>query len=107
MGCNMPRHSGPILPFNCNSRSRSGGHRSRASKAGEKYSHLEDSQYFVPIAIETLGAGSSWVHWGGSCVMTLGLVYSIFLVGVFVIIIVAFFFLSSVCSIYSSGFYFY
>ena len=111
-----------------------------------KYSHLEDSHYFVPIAIETLGAmghkarsflkelaqrihlatednqayhhysasfsgspegkrgGSSWVHWGGSCVMTLGLVA--FFVVVFVIIIVEFFFLSRVCSVYSSSFYF-
>ena len=38
VGCNMPRHSGPILPFNCNSRSRSGGQGSRASKAGEVFS---------------------------------------------------------------------
>ena len=38
--------------------------------------------------------------------MTLGLVYSIFVV-VFVIIIVEFLFLSSVCSVYSSSLYFY
>ena len=38
--------------------------------------------------------------------MTLGLVYSIFVV-VFVIIIVEVFFLSGVCSVYSSSFYFY
>ena len=63
---------------------------------------------YLSIATAEAGAkrgGSSWVHWGGSCVMTLGLV-ALF-VGVFVIIIVEFYFLSSVCSVYSSSFYFY
>ena len=38
VGCNMPRHFGPNLPFNCNSRRRSGDQGSRASKAGEVFS---------------------------------------------------------------------
>ena len=36
VGCNMPRHSGPIVPFNCNSRS--SGQGSRALKADEVFS---------------------------------------------------------------------
>ena len=55
VGCNMPRDSGRILPFNCNSRSRSGGQGSRASKASEVFSSRR-LPLFVPIAIETLDA---------------------------------------------------
>ena len=50
----MPRHSGPIL-FSIASAEAGAVAREAEHRKQAKYCHIEESHYFVPIAIETLG----------------------------------------------------